>query len=155
MVVPVKGAGEAAERDLKQVDGYLTAWDSFARGESQLGPLLKKDKAGFEAALTRLLQATDDRAPGRLVFYAVVQVGGFIPLDSELGKAAAEFLGSDFPIRTPKQAGPALFAGDLYFWWQDNRRSFKDYPLLDEWARRDFAQKTVIPFYERLATKRK
>src|SRR5262249_58644649 len=83
--------------DLELVDQYLATWDRFARGANELVPFLKKNKQAFEAALARLLDAQDRRAAGRLVIYAVVQIGGSIPVDSELGRAAAAVLGPEFP----------------------------------------------------------
>ncbi len=60
---------------------YLTAWDEFAQGNNSLAPVVKTDAQQFSAELTAALKKSDGRAPSRFVFYAVVQVGGFIPLD--------------------------------------------------------------------------
>lgn len=87
-------------KDLELVEDYVANWDRFARGENDLIPSIRDNKDRFEAALSRLLNRRDKRAPSRLVFYAVVQVGGFIPLDSELGRASEAFLGRDFPVFT-------------------------------------------------------
>src|SRR4249920_2459810 len=75
VVAPAVG-GAPISRDLQVVDGYLEKWDRFAQGENQLVPELRDSKAGFEAALVRLLAAGDKRAPARMVFYPVVEVGG-------------------------------------------------------------------------------
>ncbi len=140
--------------DLDAVDAYLEKWDRFARGENTLAPQLREDKAAFEAALTRLLEAKDRRAPGRLVFYAVVKVGGSIIADSELGRACTPILGPDFPVVTRKDGGKNFFCGDLYFWWQDHRGQFEAYPLFEEWKGRDYAQRVAIPMYEAVRRRR-
>src|SRR5262249_39487752 len=87
--------GPVMPSDLELVDQYLATWDRFARGANELVPFLKKNKGAFEAALVRLLNGKDRGAAGRLVFYPVVQVGGSIPVDSDLGRAAAAMLGPD------------------------------------------------------------
>jgi hypothetical protein len=140
--------GEAMARDLEEVDHYLEKWDRFARGQNQLGPDLKKGNGAFEAALIRLLKAEDKRAPARMVFYPVVQVGGFIPVDSDLGRACTALLGPDFPVTTSKDGERNYFSGDLYFWWKDNQKKFEPYGLLEEWSKRDFAKTVVVPMYE-------
>jgi hypothetical protein len=136
--------------DLQVVDDYLAKWDRFARGENELVPALRNNKELSEAALTRLLKAQDNRSPARLVFYAVVQVGGFIPADSDLGRAAAGFLGRVFPVTVSKEGEKSYFAGDLFFWWQDHGKNYEAYPLFEEWSKRDFARTVVIPMYERV-----
>jgi hypothetical protein len=140
--------------DLIVVDDYLEKWDRFAQGENNLVSDIRDHKDAFEAALCIILNAKDRRAPARLVFYAVVQVGGFVALDSELGKASATLLGPDFPLFTSKEGARAYFAGELYFWWIDNRKKYESYPLFDEWSQRDFAKRVAVPMYKE-ACKRK
>jgi hypothetical protein len=147
-------AEDKVSSDLKFVDDYLDKWDRFAQGESELVPHIRENKEGFERALTRLLVAKDGRAPARLVFYAVVQVGGFIPLESDLGKASRVLLGPNFPISTPKEGSQAYFAGELYFWWQTNHEKYVNFPLFEEWSQRDFTQTVAVPMYK-AACKRK
>ncbi len=136
--------------DLREADDYLQKWDRFAQGENQLAPLLRAERDRFEAALTRLLRAGDRAAPARMVFYAAVQVGGFFHVDSELGAAAAAILGPGFPSTNRKDGQRAYFAGELYFWWEENQERFEAYPLFDEWKRRAFAETVVIPFYRKI-----
>jgi hypothetical protein len=143
-----------AGNDLQTVDAYLTKWDRFASVENDLVPFLRENKEAFEGALTRLLNARDSHAAGRMVFYSVVQVGGSILVDTELGKAASAVLGAEFPVTTSKQGERNYFAGDLFFWWQDNGKTYEAYPLFEEWSKRDFAQTVVIPMYKS-ACKRK
>lgn len=148
------GADTGVERgsdDLQVVDDYLVKWDRFAQGENQLVPELRNGKAAFEAALTRLLVARDKRAPARMVFYPVVQVGGWISADSELGKASAGVLGPDFPIKTHEKAGRIYWGGYLYLWWEANRGKYEAFPLFDEWSRREFAQSVAIPMFRGIA----
>jgi hypothetical protein len=140
--------GVQMDSDLKIVDDFLIKWDRFARGENDLIPYIRENKEAFERALTRLLEAKDKRAPARLVFYAVVQVGGFVPLESDLGKASKALLGPDFPISTPKEGTRGYFAGDLYFWWKENHAKFESFPLFEEWNQREFAQTVVVPMYK-------
>jgi hypothetical protein len=149
-----KAPASQMDSDLKLVDDYLTKWDQFAQGDNELVPYIRNNKDSFEGALAGLLVANDKRASARLVFYSVVQVGGFIVLESELGKASARLLGSDFPVSTPEEGVRAYFAGDLYFWWRKNLEKYVSFPLFDEWSQRDFAQTVVIPMYK-AATKAK
>jgi hypothetical protein len=135
-------------RDLKLVDDYLDKWDRFAQGDNDLVPFIRDNKDTFENTLTRVLQTKDNRGPARMVFYALVQVGGFIPLDSELGKASATILGPDFPVFTSNDGTRAYFAGELYFWWLENRDKYAAFPLFEEWSQREFAQTVVIPMYK-------
>jgi hypothetical protein len=137
------------DNDIEQVDAYLEKWDRFARGEKSLVPELNRERAACWAALGQALKAKDKRAPARLVFSVVVQVGGGIPVDSHLGKDAATLLGPDFPVVESK-TGKGYFAGDLYFWWLEHQKEYEAYPLFDAWSKREFAQKTVIPMYNRL-----
>ncbi|MCA9230732.1 MAG: hypothetical protein KDA57_08770 [Planctomycetales bacterium] len=141
------------DNDITFVDDYLTKWDRFAQGENNFVPEIKQSTAEFELALTRLLASRDPRAPSRLVFYAVVQVGGFIVADSELGRAAKPVLGDDFNIFTNKEGKDTFFAGDLYFWWQDHKNEYKAFRLFEEWQNRDFAKSTAIPMYEAIRQK--
>jgi hypothetical protein len=104
------------DNDLTLVDGFLSKWDRLAQGENDLAPQIKQLTPEFEQALSRLLESRDSRAPARLVFYAVVQVGGYIEADSELGRAAKPTLDGDFNIVTNKDGVDTIFAGDLYHW---------------------------------------
>jgi hypothetical protein len=140
------------DHDIELIDAYLAKWDRFARSDNSLKPELKRDEAAFGAALGRALTAKDRRAPSRLIFWAVVRVGGGIPVDSDLGKAVAELLGPDFPVRQSKEVR-FYFASDLYFWWLEHQKQYEPYLLFDEWAKREFARKTVIPNYNRLREK--
>lgn len=150
--VPAPAVGDVQmTRDLELTDAYLEKWDRFAQGENRLVPELRDSKAAFETALARLLGAGDKGAPARMVFYPVVQVGGFIPADSELGKASAAVLGPDFPVTTTKEGQRVYFSGDLYLWWEANLAKYEAFPLFDEWSKRDFAQTVVIPMFRSTA----
>jgi len=140
--------------DFKFLDSYLTTWDRFAQGNNDFLPQLKRDTPKFQRQLAEALKQGDKRAPSRLVFYAVVQVGGFIPCDSELGHASERLLGKDVFIFTARNGERIYFAGDLYFWWERHRGEFDAFPLYDEWRQRDFSKKTVIPMYESATKKR-
>jgi hypothetical protein len=146
--------GKSSSPDFKFIDGYLTTWDRFAQGDSDLAPHLKRDTLQFQKELAKALNQDDKRAPSRLVFYAVVQVGGFIDYDSELGRACQRLVGSKVPIFTSERGERSYFAGDLYFWWQRHRAEFESFPLYEEWSKREFTRKTVIPMYESAAKKR-
>lgn len=148
-------AAEAeAARDLALVDDYLAKWDRFAQGENALVPFLRDNGGTFEGALTRLLRAGDRRAQGRLVFYVVVQVGGGIPVESDLGKASGAVLGPDFPVNRTREGQRVYFAGDLYFWWQEHRHKYEPFPLFDAWASREFTRTSVVPLYQSLRKNR-
>jgi hypothetical protein len=133
-----------------QVDEYLEKWDQFAQGSNNLVPYLRDNKAQFEETLTQLLRSGDRQAPARMVFYAVVQVGGSIPADSPLGIAALTVLGGDFKVTATKDGKRILFAADLFVWWEKHQGEYDDFPIFDDWQDRDFAKKTVIPMYRRV-----
>jgi hypothetical protein len=145
---------KSSSPDFKFIDNYLTTWDLFAQGNNDLLPQLKRDTPKFQRQLAEAFRQGDKRAPSRLVFYTVVQVGGFIPCDSELGNASERLLSYDIPIFTSKKGERSYFAGDLYFWWERHRSEFDAFPLYDEWRQRDFAKKIVIPMYESSTKKR-
>jgi hypothetical protein len=145
---PAEGKTMNADRAL--VDEYLVKWDQFAQGHKQLAPYLRDNKQKFELALAQLLRTGHRSAPARLVFYPVVQVGGAIPSDSELGVAARAVLGADFPITTTKEGQKVLFCADLYSWWQKQQSKFEHFQTFDDWIGRDFAKNTVLPMYQRL-----
>jgi len=134
--------------DISFLDEYLVAWDRFAQGDSSLVEFLREKRERFEQELAELIWSGDKRAAGRLVFYTVVQVGGGIPCDSDLGKACEELLGADFPRLSPEKGGKVYFAGDLFFWWEANKQSYGPFELFDDWCRREFANETVIPMYK-------
>ncbi len=140
--------------DFGFIDGYLATWDRFAQGANELVPQLKRDTPRFEQQLAEALMQGDKRAPSRLVFYAVVQVGGFIAHDSELGRACERLVDSEVSIFTSEKGERSYFAGDLYLWWQRHHNEYEAFTLYDEWQQRDFAKRTVIPMYES-ATKKK
>lgn len=145
---------KSSSSDVAFIDSYLATWDRFAQGANELAPQLKRDTPQFQRQLAEALTQGDRRAPSRMVFYAVVQVGGFIAYDSDLGRACERLVGSEVSIFTSKNGERSYFAGDLYFWWQRHRAEFESFPLYDEWQQRDFAKRTVIPMYES-ATKKK
>jgi uncharacterized protein (DUF736 family) len=153
LLVPSCGR-QSSSPDFKFIDGYLTNWDRFSQGANELVPQLKRDAPQFHAQLAEALKRGDKRAPSRLVFYAVVQVGGFIAYDSDLGRACERLVSSEVPIFTSEKGERSYFAGDLYFWWQRHRAEFESFPLYDQWSEREFAKKTVIPMYESATRKR-
>lgn len=97
------------------VDEYLGRWDRFAQGENELVPYLRDNKKMFEGQLSSLLHAGEKKAVSRVVFYAVVQVGGFIDVESALGKEVTKVFGP-LPLTEGKNGEKNIFAGDLYFW---------------------------------------
>ena len=145
---------KSSSPDFAFIDSYLATWDRFAQGANELVPQIKRDTPRFQQQLAEALSQGDRRAPSRLVFYAVVQVGGFIAYDSDLGRASERLVGSEVSIFTSEKGERSYFAGDLYFWWQRHRAEFESFPLYEEWQQRDFAKRTVIPMYES-ATKKK
>jgi hypothetical protein len=145
---------KSSSPDFGFIDGYLATWDRFAQGANQLVPELKRDTPRFQQQLADALTQGDKRAPSRLVFYAVVQVGGFIPFDSDLGQACERLVGGEVSIYTSEKGERSYFAGDLYLWWQRHHGEYEAFPLYDEWRQREFAKRTAIPMYES-ATKKK
>ena len=144
----------AEEYNFEFIDEYLTMWDRFANGENDLVPYLKENNKKFEAQLAAAISANDNKAPARMVFYPVVQVGGFIPKDTHFGKAVSRVVGEDFPSNKNKEGLEVYFAGNLYFWWQENKSKYESYSLFDDWMNREFAKQTVIPMYTSTVNKR-
>lgn len=141
---------DTTQIDLSSIDAYLQTWDRFAQGDNSLAPKLKEIWPEARNALISALEAEDPRAPSRLVFLMLVQVGGSVPVSSETGRAWGEYVGKDFPVQKT-DTGDAYFAPDFYSWWKAHQSSQYDLPLLREWLERDSAKKTVIPMYERLS----
>jgi hypothetical protein len=115
-------------------------------------PSIKAIWHDFEAALVRLLEKKDPRAPARMVFYPVVQVGGFIPLDSALGRAAKSTVKDEIRPFIDKQGKEHYFAADLYLWWEQHESEFVPFGQFDEWRKRPFGRDTVIPGYRKMAS---
>jgi hypothetical protein len=158
MVFSLFGSGCSSKPspDFTLIDQYLKTWDQFAQGNNSLIPRIKQDRAAFEQHLTDALARNDNRAPGRFVFYAVVQVGGFIPVSSPLGQVFQHRVGDAVPIFTNEKDGSqSFFAGDLYFWWEAHKSEYAPFPLYDEWRQRDFARNVVIRMYEGAVQNRK
>src|SRR5271163_4473414 len=109
------GCGGRSSPDFKFIDSYLATWDQFAQGANELLPQIKRDAPRFQQQLAVALAQADKRAPSRLVFYVVVQVGGFIPCESELGRACGKAFTGEVPIFTSKKGERMYFAGDIYF----------------------------------------
>ncbi len=143
------GCNPRGSPDFAFIDGYLGTWDEFAQGNNELIPRIREDTATFERYLAYALRKRDPRAPSRLVFYAIVQVGGFIPLESPLGQAFQQSAGDNVPVSTSGKDGKhRYFAGDLYFWWEAHKFEYPPYPLYDEWRQRKFARNGAIPMYK-------
>jgi hypothetical protein len=132
----------------QMVDKYLESWDRFAQGDNTLVPYLRDNRQHFESQLCRLWDEHPTQAVGRVVFYAVVQVGGYIDADSELG-VRLKRLDPALAVTEAKQGKRVFFAGDLYFWWMDHRSEFESYDRFEEWSRRPFAKNVAIKLYER------
>jgi hypothetical protein len=137
--------------DYSLIDDYLSQWDRFAQGQNDLAPTLKADKARFCSELATAVHSNSKKAMGRAVFYDVVQVGGFIAYDSSLGQAIAKVVGPQVAVSASESGEKSYFAGDLYFWWEAHKKDYEDFPLYDDFMRRDFAKKTVIPMYTVMA----
>ena len=143
------GCGSGPSPDFSFIDQYLTTWDKFAQGASELVPRLKADTPEFHRQLASALQKGDTRAPSRMVFYAVVQVGGFVPATSSLGEAFRGYVGDSVPLFVAEKEGTrGYFAGDLYSWWEARKSEFPPFPLYEEWRQRDFARNVAIKMYE-------
>ena len=138
----------SASTDFTKLDAYLSDWDQFAQGHNELAAELASRAPEFERDLSAALAAQDPRAPSRLVFYLVVQVGGFLPVNTPLGVEAGKLVGPAFPAFKQPGAPDRYFAGDMWFWWVDHRNHFATFPLLDEWANREFARTVVLPMYQ-------
>ena len=141
---------ENNDQSLAFVDSYLERWDRFAQGEKDLVPELNADLEPFSKKLSALLEAEDPRAPARAVFFTTVQMAGEIHLETPLGRAMSRVLGKDVPVTKMSERPDAYSAWHLYSWWTENRERFEAYPLLEEWAQREFTKSTILPMYRRL-----
>jgi hypothetical protein len=150
MILSIFGLGRSgASNTLSFVDDYLRAWDRFAQSDNSLAPRLKADRSKFELQLAKAVESGDSSAPGRVVFYAVVQVGGFIPADSPIGMAFHKRFDGAVPLYKDKENGSeSYFAGDLYFWWEAHKTEFASYPLYEQWRTREFTQTGAISMYK-------
>ena len=142
------GCDSNSSPDFRFIDAYLGTWDRFAQGANELAPQIRFGTARFQRELAKALKSADKRAPSRLVFYEVVQVGGFIAYDSELGRACERLVQTNVPVFISKTGERMYFAGDLYFWWEGHKGEFEKFPLYEEWRQREFARSTVIPMYQ-------
>jgi hypothetical protein len=138
-------ANEPSSR-LKFVDDFLVKWDRFAQGDNSLVPYVRDNRAKFEEDLAFLLEDGEPAAVGRLVFYAVVQVGGFIDSESRLGEGVLQVFGR-MPTTEGKNGEKMIFAGDLYFWWLERRSEYPEFPLYLEWEKRPFSQNVTIRMF--------
>jgi len=150
------GCGSKKSPDFAFIDRYLTIWDQFARGDNGLIPRLNKERPEFERQLAVAFQKGDPRAPSRLVFFAVVQVGGMVPVHSPLGDAFRQRFGDVLPIFSSEaEPAPRYFAGDFYFWWEKHKSEYQSFPLYEEWHQREFARTVAIKLYESIVGSRK
>jgi hypothetical protein len=139
----------ASDGNLSPVDSYLAMCDRFAQGENSLAPKINDAWPAARESLIEGLNAKDPRSPSRVVFLMLVQVGGSMDVDSDLGHAWRNYVG-DFPV-TEDGSRKVYFAADFYSWWRQHQSTRNDLPLLREWMSRDFAKITVIPMYEGLS----
>lgn len=140
----------AGRPEYRSVDAYLLKMDRFAQGEKELEADLVDDRPAFEHALTQLLLAEDVGAPVRLVFFAVVQGPGFVATDSALWRAADPLLGTEFPT-SMRDGVEVVYAGDLYFWWEEEgAQRYESFRQYEQWQRGDFAQNVAIPKYRKV-----
>ncbi|HWX22641.1 MAG TPA: hypothetical protein VN578_22285 [Candidatus Binatia bacterium] len=146
------GCNPKQSPDFAFIDRYLETWDRFAQGANELMPRLRKDGPEFQRHLADALSKNDSRAPSRVVFFGVVQVGGFIPIDSPVGQAFQARFGSAVPVFTDEKDGAkSFFAGDLYFWWEKHNSEYDTFPLYEDWRQRPFAKNVAIKMYESAA----
>jgi hypothetical protein len=145
---PITTIAAGRAPDYAFLDDYLSRWDRFARGENDLMPALTAEVRRFNTELAFALRADPRAAMGRAILYPLLQVGGFVPLDSAVGEALSDVWGRDAPPSTLLSGRSYYFAGELYFWWEANRSRFERYAPYEEWRDRDFARKTAVPMYE-------
>ncbi len=148
-----KAGPNASDARMAFIDEYLKTWDDFAQGANEKAALIREERDSFECELAEALTQKDKRAPARLVFSSVVTVGMPVELEGALGAAFKELVGEAVP-KTTFEGRDCYFSADLYFWWQENKAKYEASPLFDEWSKREFAQKSVIPMFEKLRTKK-
>ncbi len=142
------GCAPSPEEDLALVDAYLFSFARYASGDEERGPDLVEQRGAAEAALVRLLECDDRRAPARAVLLAVLAVGGGIEVDSPLGRALSRWLPEGTWASVGEEGAPVFFAGALHRWWERERAAFPRYEQLEAWEASVYAQRVVIPYYE-------
>jgi hypothetical protein len=142
------------ETDWIFLDTFLSTWDRFAQGENELIKSLNKDIRRFNAELARALYRDPAQSMGRAIMYPLFQVGGFVPLDSAVGKELSKIFGQKAPQITDLKCKQYYFAGDLYFWWEEHKKEFNAYQLYEAWRDRPFAKTTAIPMYQQMQAAR-
>ena len=134
------------------IDEFLERWDRYdAYERTDLVPALNRDVRRFNTDLVASLRFEPRWAVPRAVFYAAVQVAGFIPVTSPLGIALTEAVGDDAPPTRPMERGaPTYFAGELFFWWHERRDRFDSFPLLEDWMERPTTKLRALQLYTAL-----
>jgi hypothetical protein len=145
----------ADQRSLSFIDDHLARWDRFARGENDLAPMIQKNREDFRKQLVSLLQSDPKLGVPRLVYYIVLQVGAFIPLDSDLGREVIKIAASLTQFADEKKASErSIFGGYFYLWWREHKSDFASYPPLEEWEKRE-SSRQFITMYESVRSKEK
>jgi len=133
------------------IDGYLANMDRFVQGGGSMSRL-NDDAEKFHAQLALALTQKDKRAPGRMVFYVVIHGQGFIPYETDLGRACEGLFAGEVPL-TPAQQGMHIYsAPDVYRWWERHKTQYEGFAPYDAWRQRDHVKKMVIPMYESART---
>ncbi len=138
--------------DFDFVDKYLLTKDECAQGKGDIDAsekFLKTNDNMYHTNLGYAFMRNDRRSPSRFVFYALLGVG--VPVshtnDTNQFRRLSDY---KFPVIQSGQYSGELAPWDIYFWWTTNSQNYESFPLMDEWLKRDFAQKTVIPMYEKM-----
>jgi len=143
------------QRALSFVDEHLARWDRFARGANELAPVIRQHREEFHRQLISVLKSDRKQGVPRLVYYAVIQVGTFIPVESDIGREVLTIVDS-LPQFTDekKQGEKSIFGGYLYLWWRERKSDFGSYPPLEEWEKREMSR-GFIQMYESMRAKAK
>ena len=145
------GCDSGSGPSFRFIDSYLANMDRFVQGGGSMSRL-NEDAEKFHAQLALALAQEDKRAPGRMVFYVVIHGRGFIPYETELGRACGSLFAGEVPL-TPVQQGMHIYsAPDVYRWWERHKTEYEAFPPYDAWRQREHVKKTVIPMYESART---
>jgi hypothetical protein len=145
--------GASDQRTLLFIDEHLARWDRFARGENELVPTIRKDRDEFEKRLLAVMRIDQKQGFPRLVYYLVLQVGAFVPIESEIGKEVLKITES-LPQFTDekKQGAKSIMGGYVYLWWRDRKADFAPYAPLEAWGKREMSG-NFIKMYESMLAK--
>ena len=151
LTVVLLGCDHGSGPSFRFIDSYLANMDRFVQGGGSMSRL-NEDAEKSHTQLALSLAQRDKRAPGRMVFYVLMQGRGFIPYETDLGRACESLFAGEVPLSLA-QAGMHIYsARDVYRWWERHKSEYEPFPPYDAWRQREHVKNSVIPMYESTQT---